>query len=129
MKTFAVLTSIALLSVLGCNRDDRRADERSSVPPPVGSPATPGMATAPSAVPAMSEADRALALRVEETLRQDTTLASAARNIQVHVNGGEVTLRGSVSNQQEKTNLGSKAQQVMGVTRVNNQLDVKSASR
>lgn len=120
MKTFAVLTSIAFLCVLGCNRDNRRADERTAVPPSVG---------VPGGVPVMSEADRTLAQRVEAALRQDTTLASAARNIQVSATSGEVTLRGSVSNQQEKTDLGSKAQQVTGVTRVNNQLVVTSASR
>lgn len=120
MKTIGVLASLALLSVLGCNRDNRRVDERATVPPSVG---------VPGGVPVMSEADRTLAQRVEEALRQDSALASAARNVQVHANGGEVTLRGSVSNQQEKTNLASKAQQVTGVTRVNNQLEVRSANR
>jgi osmotically-inducible protein OsmY len=77
----------------------------------------------------MSEADRTLAQRVEDALRKNTTLASAAQNVQVYANNGEITLRGSVSSEQEKTNMVSAAQQVAGVTRVNNQLEVASASR
>jgi osmotically-inducible protein OsmY len=72
----------------------------------------------------MNENDRALAQRIEQMLREDTTLATAAQNIQVHVSNGRVTLMGSVSSQQEKTDLESKAQQVAGVTQVNNQLIV-----
>jgi osmotically-inducible protein OsmY len=72
----------------------------------------------------MSDTDRALAQRVEQMLREDTTLATAAENIQVHASNGQVTLMGSVSSQQEKTDLESKAQQVAGVTQVNNQLTV-----
>jgi osmotically-inducible protein OsmY len=72
----------------------------------------------------MSDTDRALAQRVEQMLREDTTLATAAQNIQVHASNGQVTLMGSVGSQQEKTNLESKAQQVAGVTQVNNQLTV-----
>jgi len=77
----------------------------------------------------MTDADRALAQRVEETLRQDTGIASAAQNIQVHANNGQVTLKGSVGSQQEKMDLASKAQQVTGVAQVDNQLTVASASR
>jgi osmotically-inducible protein OsmY len=129
MKKFSILASVALLSILGCNRDDRRANDQVTTPPSASSPVSPGMGASTSAMPAMGEADRALAQRVEEALRQDSTLASAVRDVQVHASSGEITLRGSVSNQQEKTDLGSKAQQVAGVTRVNNQLNVTSASR
>ena len=77
----------------------------------------------------MTDTDRTLAQRVEETLRQDAAMASAARNVQVHANNGQVTLMGSVSSQQEKMDLGSKAQQVTGVAQVDNKLTVASASR
>jgi osmotically-inducible protein OsmY len=77
----------------------------------------------------MTDADRALAQRVEDALRQDSTLVASVPNVQVYVNNGEVTLRGSVNSQEEKTNFAAKAQQVAGVTRVNNQLEVSSASR
>jgi osmotically-inducible protein OsmY len=56
-------------------------------------------------------------------------VASAAQNVQIHATNGEITLQGSVSTQQEKAALESKAQQVGGVSRVNNQLTVTSASR
>jgi len=77
----------------------------------------------------MSEADQELAQRVSETLRQDDTLAMAAQNITVLANNGTVTLRGSVGSEQEKNDLAAKAQEVAGVTQVNNELEVSSASR
>jgi osmotically-inducible protein OsmY len=77
----------------------------------------------------MSDSDQDLAQRVEQTLREDATLAEAAQNIQVHASNGQVTLMGSVNSQQEKNNLESKAQQVTGVTQVHNQLTIASASR
>jgi osmotically-inducible protein OsmY len=78
---------------------------------------------------AMSEADRQLAQRVESALRENSSLASIAQNVQVAAKNGEVTLRGSVSNEQEKTNIASAAKQVAGVSKVENQLEVASASR
>jgi osmotically-inducible protein OsmY len=78
---------------------------------------------------AMSESDRQLAQRVESALRENSSLASIAQNVQVAAKNGEVTLRGSVSNEQEKTNIASAAKQVAGVSKVENQLEVASASR
>jgi len=130
MKRMLMLTSFALAAALGCDQYDRptavNPNRTTDAPPAMTSPATPGSetATAPSGLPTMSDTDRALAQRVEQMLREDTTLATAAQNIQVHASNGQVTLMGSVGSQQEKTDLESKAQQVAGVTQVNNQLTV-----
>jgi osmotically-inducible protein OsmY len=77
----------------------------------------------------VTEADRALAEKVQTALRQDPTMASAAQYVQVQAKNGEITLQGSVNTQQEKAALESKVQQVVGVSRVNNQLVVASVSR
>lgn len=116
MKGIAILASIAFAGLLGCT-DNQPVDRTGQAPPPA------------VVVPEMSEADRALAQRVEDALRQNSSLASAAENVQVYANNGEVTLRGSVNNEQEKTNIGSAAGQVAGVAKVNNQIEVISASR
>lgn len=134
MKPSAFVASVAFLGLLGCtdNRavEQTPADRTVTAPTaPESAPATPQAAAPTPGTASMTDADRALAQRVEETLRQDMTVASAAQNIQVHAMNGEVTLRGSVSSEQEKTNLATAAQKVAGVTKVNNELEVASASR
>lgn len=126
MKPIAIFASIAFASLLGCTDAGPPADRTGEVSPPARMPAPSEMA---AKTPEMSEADRALAKRVEDALRQNAALASAADNVQVYANNGEVTLRGSVSNEQEKTNLGSAAGQVAGVSKVNNEIEIASASR
>lgn len=131
MKTTLVLAAVALASVLGCDYEDRtsRPVDRSPAPtgPAVSSPADSGT---PSSGPStMNEADRMLAQRVSDILRQEGPLSSAAQNITVHASNGKVTLRGSVSSQQEKNDIEAKAKQVAGVNQVDNQLEVASASR
>jgi hyperosmotically inducible periplasmic protein len=130
MKRTLILTAFALAAALGCDQNNRpadvRPDRRSEMPPAATSPAPPGRETAsnPSALPAMNESDRALAQRVEQILKEDAALAPAAQKIRVHASNGQVTLTGSVSSQEEKKELENKAQQVAGVTQVNNQLTV-----
>lgn len=135
MKKMVLLASIALVGVIGCT-DNRSADKTgpvtSATPPPAGTTAhsapNPSQGTG-MGMAAMSESDRQLAQRVESALRENSSLASIAQNVQVAAKNGEVTLRGSVSNEQEKTNIASAAKQVAGVSKVENQLEVASASR
>jgi osmotically-inducible protein OsmY len=129
MKGIALLTSIAFIGVIGCT-DNQTADKTGQNPPVAPSDRAVQNAPNPSTgTPVASEPDHALAQRVEDTLRQDSTLAPAAQNVEVEANGGAVVLRGSVSNEQEKANIGKAAQQVAGVSRVDNQLEIASASR
>jgi osmotically-inducible protein OsmY len=129
MKTTLILASIALASVLGCDYDNRTSRPIDQTTPST-SPSTSVPAGSETTTPStMNEADRQLAQRVSDTLRQDGTLGSAAQNVMVSASNGAVTLRGSVSSEQEKNDLAAKAQQVVGVTRVNNELEVSSASR
>lgn len=130
MKNILTLASLALVATLGCDQYNRpttvNPDRTTNVPPAVTAPgpgAPENRAAAPG-LPTMSDTDRALAQRVEQMLQEDTTLATAAQNIHIHASNGQVTLIGSVSSQQEKADLESKAQQVAGVTQVNNQLTI-----
>ena len=56
---------------------------------------------------------------------EDTSLSPEARNVQVAVVDGVVTLTGSARSDLEKASLGSKANQVMHVRKVINQVQVK----
>jgi osmotically-inducible protein OsmY len=134
--TLAV-ASLALASVVGCNSNDRSPTTNPSgtttTPPATSSKATDSSTTTTTTTTSgsstVSEADRALAQRVEQTLQQDAKTASAAQRVQVHANNGQVTLTGSVNSQEEKTEVGNKVQQITGVSHVDNQLTVTSASR
>lgn len=131
MKKLAILASIALIGLLGCSKADQTGQTSSSktTSPEKTTQTAPSTTGAPAAGPsAMSETDRALARRVEDALRQNSALASAAQNVQVQAKNGEVTLSGSVNNEQEKANIGSAAQKVAGVSKVNNEIEVVSAS-
>jgi len=80
-------------------------------------------------LPEMSDADRLFAQRVANELRQNSAVASAAQNIRVYAHNGEVTVQGSLNNEQEKASIGSTAQQITGVTKVDNQIQIANASR
>lgn len=154
MKKTALLASIILITGIGC-ADNEGTMPEPTTPPPAERPAEPAppppAATPPAAEPAPGAApgeprsemetpttggqaaapapsDEELASRVQEALKQDPALASTAQDIQVSASNGEVTLSGSVNSEQEKADIGAKAQQVTGVTQVNNQLEVASAS-
>ena len=118
MNKTIILTGIALIGVLGCD-----SDRRTATTPPTSSPSVT------SERPATTESDRILAEKVQDALRRDAEVASAAQKVQVYAKNGEIILQGAVGTQQEKAALESKAQQVAGVTRVSNQLTVTSASR
>ena len=132
MKKVVILSSIALAALLGCT-DNRKADKTT----PSSAPTTtsrmtqnaPSNETSTTGLSDVSDADRALAQRIESDLRNNSTLAPAVQDIQVHAKNGEVTLRGSVNNEQEKANIGSAVQQMEGVSKVNNQIQITSASR
>jgi osmotically-inducible protein OsmY len=138
MKRTVILASIAFISLLGCT-NDRKADNKTgqtsstthttttSTEKTGNNPA--GVAeTPPTGSTAMSETDRALAQRVEDALKKNAALTPAAQNVQVQAKNGEVVLRGSVNNEQEKANIAAEAQKVAGVSKVTNQIEVASAS-
>ncbi len=128
MKKSVIFSAIALVGLLGCNRT---TDNTSSSAPPATTGQTQQTApgTARTGLPEMSDADRQFAQRVENDLHKSSAAASAAQNIHVYAHNGEVTLQGSVNNEQEKANIGSAVQQMAGVTKVDNQIQIANASR
>jgi osmotically-inducible protein OsmY len=138
MKKTIILASIVFVGLLGCN-DNRKADNKpgqtsstthttTTTTEKTGQNPPSATETSPAASSTMSETDRALAQRVEEALKKNSSLAPAAQNVQVQAKNGEVILRGSVNNEQEKANIAAEAQKVAGVSKVNNQIEVASAS-
>ncbi|MGH9614455.1 MAG: BON domain-containing protein [Bryobacteraceae bacterium] len=61
---------------------------------------------------------------VRKALREDESLSLAARNVRVTTANGEVTLRGRVNSESEKTAVARKVQDVVGTGNVANDLTV-----
>ena len=54
----------------------------------------------------------------------DDSVSTNGKNVKIITVDGMVTLSGPVKTEQEKTNIGAKAQQIAGVKRVDNQLEI-----
>jgi len=71
-------------------------------------------------------ADRELLAAVRREIVDDDALSTSAHNIKILVKDGVVTLRGPVSNADEKSKIETLAHQVQGVASVENELDINS---
>ena len=69
--------------------------------------------------------DRDLLAAVRRAVTGDKSLSTSAHNVKIVATNGVVTLRGPVKSADEKTRIEKLAQDVAGVTSVENQLDVK----
>jgi len=63
--------------------------------------------------------------RIRKALMADKSLSTAAKNIKIITVNGLVTLRGPVKTPQERENILAKAQEVAGMDKVDNQLEIK----
>lgn len=69
--------------------------------------------------------DRRLLAAIRDAIVGEKSLSTMAHNVKILVTEGSVTLRGPVRSEEEKVFVQSLAKQVQGVTRIDNQLDVK----
>jgi len=76
-----------------------------------------------------SQSDREITQRVRKALMDRNELSITAKNIKIITVNGKVTLRGPVKNDQEQQTIASLAQQVAGVSAVDNQLEVKTINQ
>jgi hyperosmotically inducible periplasmic protein len=72
-----------------------------------------------------SEADRTLTQEIRKAVVADDSLSTLAKNIKIITVDGVVTLRGPVQSPREKETIGTKAQQIAGIDKIDNQLEVK----
>jgi hypothetical protein len=73
---------------------------------------------------ATTEADRALNQRIRQALTADTSLGNTTERVHLNTENGEVTLQGAVATEEEKADIAAKVQQVAGVKKVNNELQM-----
>jgi osmotically-inducible protein OsmY len=113
------------------SRSGTATDTASSTTPST-TPSTPPATTPPANVPSdiaglAKTAQDTVTQRIREAITSDTTLATGAKDLQISMAEGKITLRGTVPTEEAKQNIEAKAKQVAGATQVDNQLTVKSA--
>lgn len=130
MNKTALLLSISLL-VFGGYACNSQPAEKTQTPLAKTAPDNTGRnvqdrsgATLTADDQSESEADRTLTQRVRQAVVADDSLSTNAHNIKIITVNGVVTLRGPVKSAQEKMNIDAKAQQIAGVAKVNNQLEI-----
>ena len=70
--------------------------------------------------------DLALTQKIRQEVIADGSLSMNGKNIKIIVRDGKVMLRGPVASQQEKDTIATKAGEVAGKDKVDNQLEIKA---
>lgn len=69
--------------------------------------------------------DREITRKIRRSITSEKSLSTYAHNIKIITQDGQVTLKGPVRDDNEKQTIASKAAEVVGTEKVNNQLTVK----
>ncbi len=137
---FGFLLSFAPLTLAGCEDEidtPREAARGDAKPDRVEHPAT-----AQADNTARNERDRdggtltpldqsesgpdiEITAQIRRAVLADEALSANADNVKIITSGGVVTLRGPVASEAEKASIDAKAKAVVGVTRVDNQLEIQ----
>lgn len=139
--TIATLVITASLAGVGCD-DYGNTGSTTTNPPSATAPRDTTPPPAPAAADnternrndtdatplnqGQSESDVRITADIRRAIMEDSAMSMNAQNCKVITLNGVVTLRGPVASQSEKDAIGAKAQAVAGVTRVDNQLEVKT---
>jgi hyperosmotically inducible protein len=76
-----------------------------------------------------SKDDLALTQKIRQAVMNDGSLSMNAKNVKIIAQDGEITLKGPVDSQQEKDTIGTKAGEIAGKDKVDNQLEVKAEKK
>jgi hyperosmotically inducible periplasmic protein len=71
-----------------------------------------------------NSSDRQLTAQIRRAIVKDKSLSSTAHNIKIIAQNGAVTLKGPVKSEEEKQSIESKATEIAGSGKVNNELQV-----
>jgi hyperosmotically inducible protein len=75
------------------------------------------------------KSDLSLTQKIRQALMKEGSLSMNAKNIKIIARDGNITLRGPVDSQQEKDTIGTKAGEIAGKDKVDNQLDIKAEKK
>ena len=130
MKAFWMLLFSALV-IAGCSKEGDRGDKTASSKPSAVEPDNTGKnvrdrneGAKTAGDQSENEADRKITQEIRKSIVDDDKLSTNAQNVKIITNDGQVTLRGPVKSEQEKKEIETKAKQIAGVKKVENQLEV-----
>lgn len=130
MRAGALGLIVVFLAVGGCGKEDLSKNDQPSQTAAVAADNSGTNvrdrddATKTSGDQAENEADRTISQNIRQAVVADDSVSTNGKNVKIITANGVVTLRGPVKSDQEKTNIGAKAQQVAGVKSVDNQLEI-----
>jgi hyperosmotically inducible periplasmic protein len=131
MQHLTFLVSLALI-VVGGSTGIAHPANTTQVPPAQTAPDNTGQnvrdrggATLTPGDQGNKTADLTLTQRIRKALMADKSLSTTAKNIKIITVNGLVTLRGPVKTPQEREKIVAKAQDVAGMDKVDNQLEIK----
>lgn len=130
MRASALGLIVVFLAVGGCGKEDLSKNDQPSQTAAVAADNSGTNvrdrddATKTSGDQAENEADRTISQNIRQAVVADDSVSTNGKNVKIITANGVVTLRGPVKSDQEKTNIGAKAQQVAGVKSVDNQLEI-----
>jgi hyperosmotically inducible periplasmic protein len=125
----AIAAAMAILTMAACERRDSRGTNGAGPTPAdntARNKADRDGATKTPTDQSQSAADIRISADIRRAIMDDKSLSVNAQNCKIVTEGGVVTLRGVAQSQAEKDAIGAKAGAVAGVTRVDNQIEVKS---
>ena len=73
-----------------------------------------------------NRSDRDITQQIRKSIMKDKSLSTYAHNVKIITQNGQVTLKGPVRSDDEKQAIETKATQIAGPNKVNNQLDVQA---
>jgi hyperosmotically inducible periplasmic protein len=76
-----------------------------------------------------SKDDLALTQKIRQAVVKDGSLSMNAKNVKIIARNGRITLQGPVDNQQEKDAIVTKAREIAGRDKVQDQLEVKAEKK
>ena len=129
MKT-ATLSLVLMFLIVGCSKDNQSKNDQPTQTAAVEADNTGRNVRDRSDVTktptdqAENEADRVITQTIRQNIVADSSLSTNAKNVKIITVDGTVTLRGPVKSEKEKADIVARAQQVAGVKRVDNQLEI-----
>ena len=130
MKT-GILALVLAFSVLGCGKNNEASKSDEPAQTAAVEPDNSGRnvrdadgTTKTAGDQSESETDRTITQNVRQAVTADDSISTNGKNVKIITVDGTVTLRGPVKSEQEKTNIAAKAQQIAGVKKVDNQLEI-----
>jgi hyperosmotically inducible protein len=129
MKTGA-LSLVLMFLIVGCSKNDQSKNDQPTQTATVEADNTGRNVRDRSDVTktptdqAENEADRAITQSIRQNIASDSSLSTNAKNVKIITVDGAVTLRGPVKSEKEKADIVARAQQIAGVKRVDDQLEI-----